>query len=111
MQACEVQRERLCNLGVSFVVHDLSMYNKEDVEILIEVHPSKPTPKLDGMQIIYLYKSIDGSDSFEVSEYQVNNQPDVMYVYGFHKTLKAATTSLLKGNHRHLKRKPVQVWK
>ena len=44
-------------------------------------------------------------------EYQVNNQPDVMYVYGFHKTLKAATTSLLKGNHRHFKRKPVQVWK
>lgn len=111
MQACEVQRERLRNLGISFVVHDLSMYNNEDVELLIEVNPSKPTPKLDGMQIIYLYKSIDGSDSFEVSEYQVNNQPDVMYVYGFHKTLKAATTSLLKGNHRHFKRKSVQIWK
>lgn len=112
MQACEVQRERLRNLGVSFVVHDLSIYCQNgEIEILIDVCTSNPIAKLDGMQIIYLYKSIDGSDSFEVSEYQVNNQPDVMYVYGFHKTLKAATTSLLKGNHRHFKRKPVQVWK
>lgn len=111
MQACEVQHERFRNLGVSFVIHDLSMYNHEDIELLIDVHTSKPSSKLDGMQIIYMCKSIDGSDSFEVSEYQVNNQPDVMYVYGFYKTLKAATTSLLKGNHRHCKRKPVLVWK
>ena len=101
---------RLHKESIYFRFSDISNYNVNEHEFIIDVLCSKENPKFDGMQIIYLQKVDEKKGTFEVSEYMVNNNPDLMYVYGYYKTLKSAITSLLKGNQNYCKRKPVQIF-
>jgi len=101
---------RLHEESIYFRFSDISKYNVNEHEIIIDVLCSKENPKFDGMQMIYLQKVDEKKGAFEVSEYGVNDNPDLMYVYGFYKTLKSAITSLLKGNQNYCKRKPVQIF-
>lgn len=102
--------DRLSKEFISFRFSDLTSYNNDEVEILIDVITSKERPKFDGLQIIYLQKKSEKKGIFEVSEYQAGPSNENLYIYSECKSLKSAITSLLKGNHEHSKRKPIKVW-